>query len=163
MPPALTLKTFDPITVASLMIILNVAFNPHIIFDSYSHSHFLHFPMVEGCWMQFLVASELQLATAQFILSDLQYHLSPVTELISLRLPPLFCPSAQTQPYRLLSWVEGTLSSGHHTESSWNHATACEAHEREYLRCLFSSPSKMGYICWHFFCLSLLQFVKSQH
>ena len=80
--------------------------------------------------MQFSVASELSLRTVQSVVSDLKCHFSSLTELISLGLPPKVCPPAQTQPFRLLSQVEGKLSLGHHTGSTWNYTTSCEAHER---------------------------------
>ena len=96
-------------------------------FDFYSH--FLHFPMVKGCAMWFSVVCESPLTTAQSGLLNSWYHLSPLTELISIGLSPQVCPPADTQPFGLLSWVEGTLSLGHYACSTWNHATACKAHE----------------------------------
>ena len=60
--------------------------------DFYYHS--LHFPTVEGYWLWFSVAPALPLTAAWFALSDLQCHPSPLTELISLRLPPQVSPLA---------------------------------------------------------------------
>ena len=92
--------------------------------------HSLHLLTVEGCWLWFPVSPTPALPDVWLALSDSQCCPSPLTELISLRLPPWVSPFALTQPYGLLSWVEGTLSSGHHTSSTWNHATACKANER---------------------------------
>ena len=72
-----------------------------------------------------------------------------MTEQISLGLPAQVCPPTQTQPYGLLSWVEGTLSLGHQTDSAWNCPTACKAHERHDLSGAFGPILNIiGYSCW---------------
>ena len=103
--------------------------HPSYYFDFYSC--FLYCPVVEGCCMWFFVASELPLTTVQSVISTLWCHLSPMTELISFRLPLQVWPLTQSQPFGLLSWVEGTLSLGHHTGSTSNCPAACEAHETD--------------------------------
>ena len=110
-----------------LRIISIIAFTPSYYFDFYSP--FLYCLMVEGCWV-LSVASKLPLTNAQSVLSNSCCHLSPLTESISLRLPPQVCYPAQTQPFGLLLQVKGSLSSGHHTGSTWNCTTACKGHER---------------------------------
>ena len=86
--------------VMSFMIISIVAFFPHIIFIPIPISYISHWLRIAGC--SSLWPSESPLKTAQFILSDLQCHLSPLTEPMSLGLPRCVLP-AQNQPYRLLS------------------------------------------------------------
>ena len=127
MSPTLTSKTFDPIMVTSLAVVSIVALAPCIMLVSITISYLL---TVKGCWLWFSVVPALPLTDVQFALSDLWYHPSPPTELISLRLPPKDHPLALTQPYWLLSWVNGTLSLGHHKGSTWNCTTACKVHER---------------------------------
>ena len=118
-------KISDLIMVMSLTIISIVTFTPYY---SDFYSNFLYSPMFEGCWMQFTVVdSELHPTAARSVLSDLWCHLSLLIELISFTFPLQICPPVQTQPYRLLSWVESTLPSGHCTDSAWNHAIAWKA------------------------------------
>ena len=97
----------------------------------------------------FSVAPVLPLTAAQFAISYLQCSPSPPTELILLGLPPWIGPLALTQPYGLLSWVEDTLSSYHHTSSAWIHATVYQTHERV-LHCFWTSLmlNIIGYSCW---------------
>ena len=107
---------------------LDCYFDPWYYVEFYYHS--LHLPTVEGCWLQFSVAPALPFTAAQFALSDPWCHPPPLTELISLGLPLQVSPLALTQPYWLLSWVEGTLSLYHHICSTWNQVNAFEANER---------------------------------
>ena len=97
----------------------NCCLHPLYYLDFYYHSLLL--PTVGSCWLWLSVAPVLPLAAAWFALSDSWCNPSPPTESISIWLPPWVGPLALTQPYRLLSGVEGTLFSGHHTSSAWNH------------------------------------------
>ena len=81
------------------------------------HYHPLHLLIVDGYWLWFSVASVLPLKAVQFALSNSQYCPYPLTELILIRFPLQVGPLL-TQPYGLLSQVEDTFSSYHHTGSA---------------------------------------------
>ena len=133
--PTLILKTFDPIMVMSLMIVLIVALTPRIMLISIIIPYTSWLLRVTGCGPPWPLHHHSQLCN---LLSDWHCHPSHPTAPISLILPP----GSVLLLLQLLSQVEGTLSFGHQKGSAWNHATACKIHER-------GNPFNIiGYSCW---------------
>ena len=129
--------------------------------------------MVEGCWVQFSVASELPLTTVQFVLLDSWCHLSTPSELISLELPPrsvlllglslMGCCHDLKVHYLwvVIQIVHGIMQLLENPMKEKISQVLLDftwaQHHKIFLLNNIEYPLQMGNICWHLFCLSFLQ------
>ena len=126
--PTLTLKTFDLIMVMSFTITSIIAFAPHIILISIFISCIAQWQRIAAFGSLWPLNYHLQLSS---MFSQIHDVIPSNWASLTHRLPTQAWPPTQTQPFRLLSQVEGTLSLVHHTSSARNHASACEVHEKD--------------------------------